>query len=256
MEIFKFFKKKSIDPIHPESRSIKNISFNAIAKNVLSEKQRSLKPLLEYLSQSSFLIWWTSIALQLWHRESIDFDFVTRWPNYSFYDIYTFCESNKLKISSESIDDYRWIEKTKQDEIHIIINNVPVTIMDFYRTVYKDQKVNIEGNKYILWWLRTNSLRDLASMKLYAMITREKWKDAVDLYFLMKTQNFTFDFLVELSKKNFVGLFRIEPVLETIFNGKWDKREKVTYIGELRPSDDVIITFLQESALLYKKSHF
>jgi hypothetical protein len=38
-------------------------------------------------------------------------------------------------------------------------------------------------------------------MKLFAMISRKKWKDAVDLYFLVKTLNTNLEELLEIAEK-------------------------------------------------------
>jgi hypothetical protein len=168
---------------------------------------------------------------------------------YSFFEFEKIVLSFWFKIDNEYREKYRWIEQLKQDEIHVKINGVNFTIFNFYRTLYDDQKINIHPNTYILNWLKTASLEELACMKLYAMITRNKWKDAVDLYFILKTWNYSFSNLLNKSKKYFKWIFREDIVLETILAWDWDSSEKVEYIIKNPPSDTEIIDFLRKEVL-------
>ena len=200
MGLFSFFKKaerKKTELLYEQDR--KEIIFNELAKRVLSEEQQKLKPLLEYFSTVSFLWWGTAIALQLWHRKSIDFDFMTNREFYSYFEFENIVTAHWLRIDAESRENYRWVEWIKQDEIHVKIDGVNFTIFNFYKTLYRDQKINIVGDTYILNWLRTANIIELACMKLYAMITRNKWKDAVDLYFILRNTEYSLDYLFTLS---------------------------------------------------------
>lgn len=250
MDIFNFFKKKqTLNNTFLNKTQIKEIIFNDLSKKVLNSEQLRLKQLLEYFSTISFLWWWTAIALQLWHRKSIDFDFFTNTELFNYFEFEKIILSYWLKIDDEYREKYRWIEWIKQDEIHVKINWVNFSIFNFYRTLYKDQKINIIWNTYILNWLKTASLEELACMKLYAMITRNKWKDAVDLYFILKTWKYSLKNLLNISKKYFEWIFREDIVIETILAWDWDNSEKVEYIIKDHPTDNEIIDFLKKEVL-------
>lgn len=60
------------------------------------------------------------------------------------------------------------------------------------------------------------NLEELACMKLYAMITRNKWKDAVDLHFILKNTPYSLEYLFDVSTKYFEGIFRKDIVMETL----------------------------------------
>jgi len=250
MEIFNFFKKsKQVIKGEIFKSDFKEIIFDDVSKQVLTIQQQELKQVLEYFSRVSFLWWWTAIALQLGHRKSIDFDFFTNNIIYNYYEFEKIILSLWLKIDYESRERYRWIELEKQEEIHVCINGVNFSIFNFYRTLYDDQKINIVWNNYILNWLKVASIEELACMKLYAMVTRNKWKDAIDLYFILKNTNFTLKDLFDKSEKYFLKIFRPDIVLETILSWDWNTTEKVEYIIKNPPDDTEIIDFLKKEAL-------
>lgn len=254
MGLFSFLKKKSKQEEIPAEAGMtqkypKEIIFDATALRVLSQEQQKLRPLLEYFSCVSFLGWGTAIALQLWHRKSIDFDFVTDRDLYSYFEFEQIVKSHWLTIDRESRENYRWVEWLKQDEIHVKIDGVNFSLFDFYKTLYRDQQINIVGDTYILGWLRVANLEELACMKLYAMITRNKWKDAVDLYFILKNTPYSLEYLFDVSMKYFEGIFRKDIIIETLLAWEWDRTEQVEYLIENPPTDPEIVDFLKEAVV-------
>ncbi|MDP2103293.1 MAG: nucleotidyl transferase AbiEii/AbiGii toxin family protein [Candidatus Gracilibacteria bacterium] len=250
MGLFSFFKKSE----QREDRDLcerekKEVVFDELSKKVLSKEQQKLKPLLEYFSTVSFLGGGTAIALQLGHRKSIDFDFMTDRDLHSYFEFEKIVESHGLTIDAESRENYRGVEGLKQDEIHVKIDGVNFTIFNFYKTLYRDQQINIIGDAYMLGGLRVANLEELACMKLYAMITRNKWKDAVDLYFILKSTDYSLVHLFDVSKKYFEGIFRQDIVMETLLAGEWDKSEQVEYIIENPPTDLEIVEFLKKEVV-------
>lgn len=45
-----------------------------VVKKVLTKKQLDVIPIVDEFSKTHMIMWWTAVALNLWHRESIDFD--------------------------------------------------------------------------------------------------------------------------------------------------------------------------------------
>lgn len=233
----------------------KEIIYDKIALKVLNKNQQNFKKLLEDFSTTHFLGWWTAIALQLGHRESIDFDFFSNWNQWNFSDFVKKIWKYNFEVSEKDKKSFYWIEFIDQEEIHVEIDNVKLSLINFYRTLYDDQKINISWEKYILNWLKIASLEELSAMKVFAMIWRKKWKDAVDLYFLIKELKINLSEILKLAqKKYFINIFNSENVLEQLISKNWDKTEKVNYLIQNPPKDKEIEIFLEKEALKILKN--
>lgn len=228
----------------------REIIFDKNAKKVLNQSQQLLKPLLEDFSITHFLWGWTAIALYLGHRESIDFDFFSRKNQWSFADFVNRIWKYHFEVSDDDKRYFRWIEFQEQDEIHVNIDGVRLSCIHYFRTLYNDQQINIKWEDYVLWWLRIASLDELLAMKLFAMISRRKWKDAIDVYFILKFQNISLKEALEIAENQyFINIFNKSAVLEQILSMDWDKTEKVNYLIDLSPNDEAVMQFLKDEAL-------
>ena len=142
---------------------------------VLTKEQKELLPLIKVFSNSYFLVGGTAIALYIGHRRSIDFDLFTN-------------QDIKRKNIKNLVEKYGFrVEKLLYeafDQIHVVINTVKITFFSF------PYKINPEINYNEI--ISVPSLLDLAAMKTYALGGRAKWKDYVDLYFILKDQS-TYD---------------------------------------------------------------
>lgn len=227
----------------------KEIIFNELSNKVLNKKQQELKALLEEFSSTHFLCGWTAIALYLWHRESIDFDFVNDKTQWTFINYLQRIKKNNFDLLREEVENYNWIQYENQDEFHFTINQVNFSTFNFFRTLYDDQKILIRWEDYILWWLRIASKQELLSMKIYATMTRNKWKDIVDLYFLLDDLNLSLKEAFELSETYFINLINKPSILEQLISKNWDKTEKVNYLLVNPPKDQEIEIFFKEEAI-------
>ena len=226
------------------------IILDTIARWVLAPSQQKLLPLLEEFSSTHFLAGGTAIALQLWHRESIDFDFFSRWSQWSFADFFTKIQSLGFDVSDEDKERYAGAEFVDQDEIHVTINWVNVSLIDFSRTLYNYQEIRLEWTHQILGWLRVASLLELACMKVYAMITRSTWKDAVDLYFLLNHLGVALASVLDTAETiYYIRIFNRAAILEQLISRKWDTTESVKYLIDKPPQDSYIIDTLSQEAL-------
>jgi hypothetical protein len=180
-------------------------------KEILTENQLKLLPLLKDFSKDYILVGGTAIALHLGHRHSLDFDLFT-----------------SKKIKRKSIKNYlirksypvNELIKEEEDQIHFIINDVKVTFFQ-YPFVINDL---IDFNRII----KIPSLINLAAMKAYALGGRGKWKDYVDLFFLLK-DHFTLDEITEKANQLF----------GEVFNGKLF-REQISYFEDIDYEEEVI----------------
>jgi len=137
-------------------------------KEILNTNQIELLPLIGEFSKQFILVGGTAIGLQIGHRQSIDFDLFTNKL------IKPQSIKNKLKIQSI---DFNVIHQ-EYDQLHLIVNNVKLTFFTFPYEIEKQQVFNdIIGMPNLL---------TLAAMKALALGGRAKWKDYVDLFFLLK----------------------------------------------------------------------
>lgn len=137
-------------------------------KEILSKNQVELLTLVKHFIREYYLVGDTAIALHIGHRQSIDFDLFKYGPLKHL--------SNVNKISSFN---YPYIITRKvTEQMNVTIKDVKVT---FYQYPFKiDAQCKFDDI------LRLPELKDLAAMKAYALGRRSKWKDYVDLYFLIK----------------------------------------------------------------------
>jgi hypothetical protein len=137
-------------------------------KEIFSQSQVQLLPLIKQFQSEYYLVGGTAIALHLGHRRSIDFDL--------------FKESRikpKSIIKKISEFDYPFlVTRRVTEQLNLIIQDVKMT---FYQYPFK-----IRASKKLDNILRFPELIDLAAMKAYALGRRSKWKDYVDLFFILK----------------------------------------------------------------------
>jgi len=135
---------------------------------ILSREQAELLPFISAFKRGFYLVGGTAIALQLGHRQSIDFDLFTA-----------------AKVKGATLQ--RQVEQSgfsykllgaSADQIHFVLNNVKVT---FFSYPYP-----VEHPMTLSDVISMPSLLSLAAMKAFALGRRAKWKDYVDLHFLLR----------------------------------------------------------------------
>lgn len=176
--------------------------------NILSKEQIELLPFIQSFKKEYYLVGGTAVSLQIGHRESIDFD------------LFKLGKVQPAKIAQrlEAFGwDYRLIFKN-HESFHIIVNNVKITFFQFPFDV-KTTKV-FEG-------IKMPDLLNLAAMKAYALGRRTKWKDYVDLYFIIKNYH-TFE---EISNKS-------EEIFKELFSPKLFKNQ-LCYFSDINYSEEV-----------------
>jgi hypothetical protein len=198
---------------------------------ILSKEQREILPLIKLFAREFYLVGGTAVALHIGHRRSIDFDLFTD-KNLKRRSIKKIIEDSKYPVQDIIYEDH--------EQMHLIVNSVKITFFNFPTKV--DHPLDFEGI------IKIPALLDLAAMKAYALGGRAKWKDYVDLYFIMR-DHYT---LKEISGK-------AKEIFKTFFNEKLfreqlsyfkdiDHSEKVEYVGE-EVKDEVIEKGLIEKAI-------
>lgn len=136
--------------------------------NILSDEQKILFPFLKQFRREFVLVGGTAIALQIGHRKSIDFDLFKQ----------TSINKKKIKEKVYSWNYPKQLIFEDSESIHYLVNDVKITFFQ-YRFAIKPA-IDIESI------IKMPDLLTLAAMKFYAMGRRAKWKDYVDIYFLLK----------------------------------------------------------------------
>jgi len=196
---------------------------------ILTQKQNELLPYLKVFKRKFYLVGGTAIALHLGHRRSIDFDLFCQ-TDVNKKDIRKKLESFPFKIVKLSED---------TDQIHFVINDVKIT---FFNYPYK-----IEHPLNIGQYFSLPSLLSLASMKAYALGRRAKWKDYVDLFFILRDHHS----VEEISReaiKNF-GQFYSEKLFreQLAFHKDINYSEPVEYLIDPPPGDEIRLFLIEKS---------
>ncbi|MCP5107040.1 MAG: nucleotidyl transferase AbiEii/AbiGii toxin family protein [bacterium] len=201
-------------------------------KNVLSKEQLELLPLIKLFSREFYLAGGTAVALHIGHRRSIDFDLFTN-KSLKRGRIKRIIEKSKYPVQNILYEDH--------DQMHLIINSVKMTFFNFPTEI--KHPVDLEGI------VKIPVLLDLAAMKAYALGGRAKWKDYVDLYFIMK-DHYTLKEISNNAKKIFESFFNEKLLREQLSYFKdIDYSEKLEYLGE-EVGDAVIRKFLIEKSII------
>ncbi|MCC8113516.1 MAG: nucleotidyl transferase AbiEii/AbiGii toxin family protein [Bacteroidales bacterium] len=198
--------------------------------DVLSKTQKELLPLLKQFKREYYLVGGTAIALHIGHRRSIDFD-LFKLTSISH-------KKNLIKIDNSGFP-YS-ITRRVEEQMNLTINDVKVTFFEYPFEIPHKEKFES--------YITLPSLLDLGAMKAYALGRRSKWKDYVDLYFLL-TQHFTIKQLSERASEIFGSLFS-----EKLFRAQLsyfddvDYTESVDYLIPNSPTDEEIKNFLRDTS--------
>ncbi|HCI04670.1 TPA: hypothetical protein DEW47_01645 [Patescibacteria group bacterium] len=202
-------------------------------KEILTEQQTKLLPLIGKFSKDFGLVGGTAIALHIGHRESIDFD------------LFTVNKFDSGKIKRKITNDFN-VEKVfvnEADEYTALISGVKITFLHYpFNIEFKNNLDNV---------IKVADLLTLAAMKAYALGRRAKWKDYVDMYFIFKN----FHSIAEVIGK--AGEIFSSEFNEKIFRAQLayfediDYTEQVVYRKGFEVDDDVVKTSLIDFSLSF-----
>lgn len=143
---------------------------------ILDDKRKDLLPLIAKAGELFYLAGGTALALQIGHRDSIDFDFFRQ------DDI----DTSILWSTLENIFTGHTLLKT-QDEFNTLSCIIDGEIrLSFFGYKYPLLDSILEKNS-----LHLASILDIGCMKLSAITSRATLKDYLDLYFILKEKPLT-----------------------------------------------------------------
>ncbi len=191
-------------------------------KEILNSKQQELLPVMATFRREYYLVGGTAIALHLGHRRSIDFDmFKPSAINH---------KKNLDRLTESGFP--CMVTRRVTEQMNLIVNDVKVTFFQYPFPIQATEKFES--------YFRLPSLIQLAAMKAYALGRRSKWKDYVDLYFLLK-EHFSIEKISACATELFGDLYS-----EKMFRAQLcyfedvDYTEEVDYIIHNPPTENII----------------
>lgn len=171
---------------------------------------------LAHFRDCGYLAGGTALALQMNHRESVDFDVFT--PKQIEKGFFKRCR----EIFGENLE---VLINTPEQLTFLTPEKTNITFV-FYE--YKNLFPFIKTS-----WINLAFFKDIAADKAQTIGRRAVWRDYVDIFFLLKRKKTTLEEIINLAKKKFKGEFN-----ENLF------LEQLVYFKDL---EIVPIKFLQES---------
>lgn len=189
---------------------------------VLSKAQSELLPLMSQFRREFYLVGGTAIALHIGHRRSVDFDMFKLAP----------LRPKKILDAIEATPFKSIVTRRVAEQLNLVVNGVKLTFFQFpFKVTPESEYLDV---------FRMPSLLSLAAMKAYALGRRSKWKDYVDLYFLLSGR-FSLPEVSAKATEMFGELFS-----EKLFRAQLsyfedvDYTEEVEYIIDSPPSDELV----------------
>jgi hypothetical protein len=158
--------------------------------DILDKKRKDILPLLKRFSDDGFyLAVGTGLALQLGHRDSIDFDFFKQGP----------FDTSKLVQQLESVFNAQTLTITQLEK-----DTVSCVVDDSIQLSFFGYPYDLENPLLASEYVSIASIKDIACMKISAITSRATEKDYVDLYFILS--NLALKDILESCRKKFKSL--------------------------------------------------
>ncbi len=146
-----------------------------IFKDILPNHQQEIYKYLKQITDLNFTLFGgTAIALQLGHRQSIDFDFFTSDDIYNLKDILLNLKGIEFDIRIDDAND-------KNTLSYLTKNNVKFSFFGGIKFVNIANKIEIDNGI-----LKIADLHSLLITKLKATCDRSEYKDYIDIYTILK----------------------------------------------------------------------
>ena len=198
---------------------------------ILNDNQRELLSLMERFRREYYLVDGTAIALHIGHRRSIDFD---------MFKMSAINHKKNLDVIAASNHEFH-VTRRVQEHMDVLVNGVKLTFFQYPFAIVPECKF---GKTF-----RLPSLLSLAAMKAYALGRRSKWKDYVDLYFLL-TYHFSIKEVSKKASEVFGALFSEKQFRAQLsFFDDIDYTESVDYMIDSAPSSETIKAKLTEYSI-------
>lgn len=191
-------------------------------REILTNAQIKVLPMLKKFFSDFGLVGGTAIALHIGHRQSIDFDLFTN----------TQFDNAKIRKKVSQFSAIEAVMADERDQYTVVADGVKITFLHYpFKIDFREDFDEVISVPDVL---------TLAAMKAYALGRRAKWKDYVDLYFILKDSH-TLKEIVQKADQIFgvdfnEKLFRVQlAYFEDI-----DYTEKIMYTSGFETNDEDI----------------
>ena len=200
-------------------------------RDIFTDAQEKLLPMVKSFSKKFGLVGGTAVALHLGPRESIDLDCFS-FDAFSNYAV-------KAKIVKHRAIDTVLVHR--KGEYTFLIDKVKFTFFQFpYKLNFSEPFDDI---------IKLPDILTLAAMKAFALGRRAKWKDYVDLYFILKA-NHTIAEITAKGKEIFGNEFNEKIFrVQLAYVDDIDYTEQVIYRDGFSIDDDITKKALVEYSL-------
>ena len=200
---------------------------------ILSDTQKNLLPYIAQFKRTFYLVGGTALSLQIGHRKSIDFDLFTYKTTLNKKPI-------RQKLDKVPFPKRLLFEDT--DQLHLNIAGVKTTFF-----AYPYQIPHLENFNNVI---TMPSILEISAMKAFALGRRAKWKDYVDLYFVLKNFHSLQEIVVKTNQLYGEGLFSENLFRKQLsFHKDIDFTEEVEYLPGYAVDEQEVKDFLTEQAL-------
>jgi len=198
---------------------------------ILDEQQEKILPLLAKFAGKFYLVGGTAIALHIGHRRSIDFD---------LFSPEEFVNS-KLRAEIKKQGSIEAVIRDEKGEYTVVSQGMKLTFLYYPFIVSADEKFGA---------LPMPDLLSLSAMKAYALGRRVKWKDYVDLYFVLKDYHNLAE-IVDRAKQIFGSEFNEKTFREQLcYYEDIDYSESVDFLPGFETEDEEVKNFLKNCSLV------
>lgn len=201
--------------------------------DILDQKRKDILPLFKEFKTDFYLAGGTALALQLGHRDSIDFDF---FSEKSF-------STEELFQKIQEVFAGHSIIKTQEEKDTLTVEIDSSIKVSFFHYPYQLIKSLIDDENF-----KIASIEDIGAMKLSAITSRSILKDYVDLYFIL--QKVDLGILLNLTKAKFSSI-DINPILKSLVYFDDIQEEPIIFKHNDEVSFELVKKYLTESVKNY-----
>ena len=174
-----------------------------------------------FLKEDFYLAGGTALALQIGHRKSIDLDFFSTEP----------IKKTLIKKIEEEFDTTASVLVNTKDELTLKVLGVKISFIHYpFALLY--EKINTDI-------LPLANIKDIGSMKAYALGRRRSLKDYIDLYKIISGQYFSLLDITKDANKKYGEAFNDRLFYEQLILAEDLEEESIDWIGT--PVDKNII---------------
>lgn len=198
---------------------------------ILTPEQHALLPFLKKFGKKYGLVGGTALALQIGHRRSIDFDL---FSEKEFEGVTLEREVRRAITISRVL-------KNSENEFTFVTSSVKITFFNYPFPIEYDIKLDDV--------IKMPDTLTIAAMKAFALGRRAKWKDYVDLYFILSHYHSIGD-IIARGKKIFGAEFNAKIFRTQLsYFDDINYEERVEFMRGFAVSDKKIKTALVEFSL-------